>query len=66
MLETFSRTGSAAMIPGDAAACSSLTERPRHPSAWVILMDKLAQLEDVAWQRGNPAEPRADCRLQRE
>jgi hypothetical protein len=43
----------------------SLTERARHPSAFVIWMDKLAQLEDVASQKGNPAEPRADGRVRR-
>lgn len=42
---------------------SSLTERTKYPPALVILMDKLASLEDLASQKGRFTEPPADCRL---
>jgi hypothetical protein len=40
---------------------ASLIEKTKYPSALVILMDKLARLEDEATEKGKPAERPADC-----
>ena len=43
---------------------ASLIEKAKYPTALVLLMDKLARLEDDATTKGKPSEPPADCHLQ--
>jgi len=40
---------------------ASLIEKTKYPSALVILMDKLARIEDEATRKGKPAERPTDC-----
>jgi hypothetical protein len=43
---------------------ASLIEKTKYPAALVVLMDKLAKLEDEVTTKGKPSEPPADCQLQ--
>jgi hypothetical protein len=43
---------------------ASLLEKTKYPTALVLLMDKLAKLEDEVTTKGKPSEPPADCQLQ--
>lgn len=43
---------------------ASMIEKTKYPTALVLLMDKLARLEDEATAKGRPSEPLADCQLQ--
>jgi hypothetical protein len=40
---------------------ASLVEKTKYPSALVILMDKLARIEDEVTEKGKPAERPSDC-----
>lgn len=40
---------------------ASLVERAKYPSALVLLMERLAQIEDEVAQKGKRIEPPADC-----
>jgi hypothetical protein len=44
---------------------ASLIEKARYPSALIILMDKVEQLEDTVAEKGTPTEPSSDCRQDR-
>ena len=44
---------------------ASLVEKARYPSALIILMDKLEQLEDAVAEKGTSTEPSSDCRQDR-
>jgi hypothetical protein len=44
---------------------ASLVEKAKYPSALIILMDKLEQLENTVSEKGTPAEPSSDCRQER-
>ena len=41
---------------------ASLVEKAKYPSALIILMDKLEQLEDTVSEKGTPTESSSDCR----
>ena len=43
---------------------ASLIEKTKYPTALVLLMEKLARLEDETTAKGKPSEPAVDCRLQ--
>lgn len=40
---------------------ASLIEKTKYPTALVLLMDKLARLEDEVTAKGKPSEPPLDC-----
>jgi hypothetical protein len=42
---------------------ASLEEKSRYPSALIVLMDKIDEIEKAANEKGKPAEIPADCRL---
>ena len=42
---------------------ASLIEKTKYPTALVLLMEKLAKLEDQVTTKGKPAEPPAECQL---
>jgi hypothetical protein len=44
---------------------ASLIEKAKYPTALVLLMDKLARLEDEATTKGKTSEPPGGCPLQR-
>jgi hypothetical protein len=43
---------------------ASLVEKTKYPPALLILMDRIARIKDEAADKGKPAEPPADCKLQ--
>jgi len=45
---------------------ASLVEKAKYPSALVILMDRIARIEDEVSEKGKPIEPPADCQLQKQ
>jgi hypothetical protein len=42
---------------------ASLEERTRYPSALIVLMDKIDEIEKAAYSNGKPAEAPSDCKL---
>jgi hypothetical protein len=42
---------------------ASLVEKSRYPSALIVMLDKISEIEQSAYAKGKPTPPPADCKL---
>jgi len=64
-VEVFFPTGKRKQVQAREYYVASLEEKAKYPSALIILMDKLEQLEDTVAQKGVPTLEPEDCRAER-
>jgi hypothetical protein len=64
-VEVFFPTGKRKQIQAREYYVASLEEKAKYPSALIILMDKLEQLEDTVAQKGIPTQEPEDCSIER-
>jgi len=64
-VEVFFPNGKRKQIQAREYYVASLEEKAKYPSALIILMDRLEQLEDTVAQKGIPTQEPEDCRIER-